>query len=224
MSAPAALRHPVLPPTLRRPLGAVSIACGLLAVALGVLYAGSATAGPLDTWASDTVKGHFPHGRPVAQLVDSGGEPIGVVVLAAALALTCIVAGRRRLAALAIASQGVLGAATSLVKPVLDRTIHGGFLSYPSGHTAGATGFAIVATLLLVGLLQVGRQVGLAIVLGGATVAGAVAAWAQTLLGAHYWTDTVGGLLMAVALIPPTAMVIDRIADRLFAVGGPSGR
>lgn len=217
-------RFPALPPRLRRPLGAVSAVCAPLVVLLGVIYAGSDAGSPLDDWATKTLADLFPGAVPFALLLDAGGEPRGVLTIAAVLAAICLVAGRRRLAVLAVASQVVLGAVTGLVKPIFDRTIHGGFLAYPSGHTAGATGFAIVVALLLIGTVGVGRPVALAIIAAVTAVVGGVAAWAQTLLVAHYMTDTVGGFLMAVALIPPTAMLIDRIADRLLAAWGPSAR
>ena len=114
--------------------------------------------------------------------------------------------------------------ATNLIKPVVDRTIHGGFLAYPSGHTAGATAFAIVAGLLLVSILQLGRWGGLLVVTAIAAAVGGVAAWAQIVLVAHYPTDAVGGFLMAAALVRAAAMLIDLLADRIVAVSRSSHR
>jgi undecaprenyl-diphosphatase len=39
--------------------------------------------------------------------------------------------------------------------------------------------------------------------------------WAQVGLGAHYPTDVLGGWCTALAVIPATAWLVDRTADRL---------
>jgi undecaprenyl-diphosphatase len=52
----------------------------------------------------------------------------------------------------------------------------------------------------------------LAALLGAALVVGALAAWAQAGLVAHYPTDTLGGWCTALAVVPATAWLIDRTA------------
>jgi undecaprenyl-diphosphatase len=44
--------------------------------------------------------------------------------------------------------------------------------------------------------------------------AGAAMAWSQIVLNTHYATDTVGGFCTALAVVPPTAWAIDRIAEK----------
>jgi undecaprenyl-diphosphatase len=39
--------------------------------------------------------------------------------------------------------------------------------------------------------------------------------WAQVVLGAHYATDALGGWCTALVVIPATAWLVDRTADRL---------
>jgi membrane-associated phospholipid phosphatase len=220
----SAPRRPALPPGSRRPLAAIALACSAGVVVIGVLVSGSSTPNTADRQILAVVERLLPAVGPGAYRVDFAGEPIGALTLMAILSVLCLVAGRWRLAALTIAGQGLIGGATNLIKPVVDRTIHGGFLAYPSGHTAGATAFAIVAGLLLVSVLQLGRWTGVLVVTGIAAAVGGVAAWAQMVLVAHYPTDTVGGFLMALALIPAAAALIDLLADRIPTVSRSSLR
>ena len=99
------------------------------------------------------------------------------------------------------------------MKPLAGRTINGGFLSFPSGHTATATAFALVATLVVVSR-KPARAWLLAVV---PVLAAGVMAWVQVLLNAHYPTDTLGGFCAALAVVPAVAWVVDRAMDRVGA-------
>lgn len=212
----SALARRAVSPHLRIPLAIVAACSALATLILGIRYAGTSEASPLDD-ALHTVAAAVSDSIPFALVIDAGGEPVGAITLIAIVAATCLVAGRWRLAVLTVAAQGLIGSTTNLVKPLFDRTIHGGFLSYPSGHTAGATAFAIVIGLLVVDVTSAGRRVGITVVLAAVAAVGAVAAWAQTVLVAHYPTDTVGGLTIGIALVPLAGFVIDAGADRLMA-------
>jgi len=113
---------------------------------------------------------------------------------------------------LLIAGAGIAVGATMLLKPLVGRTIHGGHLSYPSGHTAFATALALVAAMLATGRLGLGRAAGASLVLGAALVAGAATGWAQVALDAHYPTDALGGWLTALAAVPATAWLTSTTA------------
>lgn len=141
------------------------------------------------------------------------GDPLQVVVLTGLLAAVCLTLRRWRLAVVAVAGMGVAAVVATAIKPVVGRTIHGGFLAYPSGHTAAATVLAIVLMLLLVDLLGTGRLPGMLLILAGAGVAGAGAALSQIVLDVHYPTDTVGGFCVALVVVPATAYLVDRLAD-----------
>ncbi|GEL20816.1 hypothetical protein PA7_46530 [Pseudonocardia asaccharolytica DSM 44247 = NBRC 16224] len=193
----------------------MAIVAGLAGLAVAVLaarYAGSDTAGALDRRLRSDVTSLL--GRPSsgALVVDLFGEPMVVAVLVGVLAALCLALRRRALAAVAVVGPILTGAATTALKPVIGRTIHDGHLAYPSGHTAAVTALALVGMLLVVGLIRGGRAIGLLLVLGGAGVAGAAMAWAQIVLDAHYPTDTVGGFAMAMAVVPATALLVDRFA------------
>jgi membrane-associated phospholipid phosphatase len=130
----------------------------------------------------------------------------------------CMAVGRWRLALLTVTGQALIGSTTNLVKPLFDRTIHGPFLSYPSGHTAGATAFGLVVGLLVADLAHRRRPVAAVTVLGIACGAGVAAAWAQTVLTAHYATDTIGGMSFALALMIPLALILDAVVERLLGM------
>ena len=211
------LRAPAMPPRTGGFLGAISAAAALGLVTLGLAVAGTRSPAPVDEALRDAAGDGSPQLYETALAVDFLGEPLGVVLVATLLSAACLVLGRWRLAVLAVAGQGLMWVASSAVKPLFDRTIHGAHLSYPSGHTAGATAFALVVGFLVVGVLRPGRTAGIVAVLGVSLVCGLAAAWAQTVLAAHYATDTLGGFCLAVAVVPPLAVIVDRVADRLLA-------
>jgi membrane-associated phospholipid phosphatase len=215
------LRPPVLPTVLRRPLLLTAALCALAWLGIGALFAGTSAASPLD----DAIRGFatsVSDSFGFALLMDSGGEPKGAAILIVLISVVCVVCKRWRLAMVTVTSQGVIGSLTNLVKPLFDRTIHGPFLSYPSGHTAGATAFALVVMILLVDLTRARRSIAFAVVLGGSWAVGVVAAWAQTLLEAHYATDTIGGLFFATAVVVALGVLIDAVVDKL--TGSPRPR
>lgn len=200
---------------LRRPVAAVAVGSAMVVALLGVAYSGDRAAGPVDRGVQSAVDGALPPARTVALLVDILGAPPVVGVLAVVLAAICAVTGRRRLAVVAIAGPVLTGVATTvLLKPAVGRTIYNGHLAYPSGHTAAVTALALVLALLAVDLFRTGRPAAVAAVVGTATAAGATMAWAQITLGAHYPTDTLGGFCCALAIVPGTAYLVDRAAER----------
>ena len=67
---------------------------------------------------------------------------------------------------LVVAAQAAIWTTDELVKPIFDRTIHGEHFAYPSGHTAGATAFALVIGLMVAELIGLGRAGRLLVVLG----------------------------------------------------------
>ncbi|MFJ9349288.1 phosphatase PAP2 family protein [Streptomyces sp. NPDC101237] len=212
----------VLPPALRARLGAVAVLAALVVVVLGVLFAGHGEPGRVDRWlvapTADSVRGPWRH---VALALDFLGEPVGSVLLVVACGAVCLLRRRLRAAVLVVAGVGVTVGATTLLKQVVGRTIHGaGNLSYPSGHTAFLTTLAVMATLPAADRPGVGRAAGTALVLAASLAAGAAMGWAEVALGAHYPTDALGGWCTALAVTPATAWLVDRLADRTAVTGG----
>ncbi len=199
-----------MPSSLHKPIGAVAILSGVMVVVLAAQYAGDSAAGGADRWAQNAVTAWWPPGRG-ALAIDFVGEPLGVVVFTGLLVATCLALGRWRLTVVAVIGLGVTGALTTGIKPIVGRTIHEGFLAYPSGHTATATVLALVVMLLVVDLLACGRRSGALLVFSGAGLGGATMALSQIALGAHYPTDTLGGFCVAMVVVPATAYLVDHV-------------
>ncbi|MFI6855372.1 phosphatase PAP2 family protein [Streptomyces sp. NPDC050416] len=205
----------VLPPALRASLGIVAALAAPVVVVLGVLVAGHSEPGRVDRWVvRPTADSVGPPWRYVALGTDFLGEPVGAAAVVLAVVAGCLLVRWPRAAVLVVGGAGMsVGAATSL-KPLVGRTIHGdGNLSYPSGHTAFLTAFAVVVALLAAGRFRLGRTAGTLLVLAAALVAGAAMGWAQVALGAHYPTDVLGGWCTALAVVPATAWLVDQVAD-----------
>ncbi|WP_327679373.1 phosphatase PAP2 family protein [Streptomyces sp. NBC_00467] len=202
----------VLPPSLRASLGFVAALAALVVVVLGLLYAGHSEPGRVDVRIQSAVGDVRSPWREVALAIDFLGEPAGAMLVVAAVT-GCLLLRRPRAAVFLVAGAGTTVATTTLLKPLVGRTIHGADnLSYPSGHTAFFTALALVAALLATGRFGLGRTARTLTVLTAALVAGVAMGWAQVALGSHYPTDVIGGWCTALAVIPATAWPADRIA------------
>ncbi|MEV6199551.1 phosphatase PAP2 family protein [Streptomyces sp. NPDC051771] len=203
----------VLPGPLRGWLGAVAGLAALAVAVLGAWYGGAGGPGRVDVRVRGLLGDTGASWRELAEAADFLGEPAGAAGLVAVGLLGCLVARRPRAAVLLVGGVGVSVAATTLLKPVVGRTIHGGYLAFPSGHTAFLTAFALVVALVVSGRLGLGRTAGLSLVLAAGVAGGAVMGWAQIVLDAHYPTDVLGGWCTAFAVVPAVALSIDRLAD-----------
>lgn len=202
---------------MRARLVPIAVLAALVVAVIGVLYSGHGEPGSADARIQSAVNGVRPPWRRVALALDFLGEPVGAAMLALAVVAGCLLLRRPRAAVLTVAGTAATVATTTLLKPLVGRTINGGYLSYPSGHTAFLTAVALVVALLATGRFGLGRTAGTSLVLAAALVAGAAMGWAQVALGAHYATDALGGWCTALAVIPATAWLVDRTADRLAA-------
>ncbi|MET7646481.1 phosphatase PAP2 family protein [Streptomyces sp. NPDC005426] len=214
----------LLPPSLRVRLALTAALAALVVALLGVLHAHDSEPGVVDARIGAAVDGAGQPWRYAALATDFLGEPAGAATLVVAAVTACLLLRRPRAAVLVVAGVGVPVGTTTLLKHLVGRTIHDGNLSYPSGHTAFATGLALVAALLATGRLGLGRAAGTSLVLGASLVAGATMGWAQVLLGAHYPTDVLGGWCTALAVVPATAWLVDRTAGRLPGRTADPGR
>ncbi|WP_224389422.1 phosphatase PAP2 family protein [Pseudonocardia sp. ICBG1293] len=203
---------------LQRPAPLIVAAAVAVVVVLAGIHRGDAAAGRLDRGADAVLDalGRGP-GTLLTHAVPFGSPPV-VVLSALLLAGAALVLRRPRLAALAVVGPGLTGVTTTVLKPLVGRTIAtptaAGY-AFPSGHTGGAVSIGLLVALLLVGLLPVVRTGPAVAVLAATTlVAGGAVGAGMVRIGAHYPTDTVGGLCSALALGLGAATVIDRIADR----------
>ena len=205
-AAPAALPVP-----LRTPIAIVSVLAAVVVVVLAILHFDDSSLTGIDAVLLPPIDGvEFPW-RFVALTFDFGGEPIGSVILVGALTLALIALRRFRSALLTVLGVLITVGVTSVLKPIVGRTIHGEFLSFPSGHTALATTLALVVPFVLVDKLMLGRGAGLLLVLGLALVGGLAMGWAEVALGAHYPTDALGGFCTSLVVVPVTAWLVDRV-------------
>ncbi|GAA2297010.1 phosphatase PAP2 family protein [Streptomyces kunmingensis] len=215
----------VLPPPLRAHLAVIAALAALVVAVVGVMYAGHSESGTVDRWfvlpTEDSVR---PPWRHVALAIDFLGEPAGAALLVVAAVAVCLSLRRPRAAVFVVAGPGAAVVAATLIKSLVGRTIHGADnLSYPSGHTAFLTAFALTVALLVTGRPGFGRAAGTSLVLAAALIAGVAMGWAQVALSAHYPTDALGGWCTALALVPATGWLIDRTADRLHNSGRRPG-
>uniref|UniRef100_UPI003D725C56 phosphatase PAP2 family protein n=1 Tax=Streptomyces qinglanensis TaxID=943816 RepID=UPI003D725C56 len=200
----------VLAPPLRASSGPAAALAALLVAVLGVRYAGDSEPGSVEARIRAVVEGAGPPWRQLAVAVDFLGEPAGAAMLVAAAVTGCLLVRWVRAAALTVVGTGLAVGTTTLLKHLVGRTINGGYLSYPSGHTAFATALALAVALPVVGRLGLGRAAGTLLVCAAALVGGAAMGWAQVALGAHYPTDALGGWCTALAVTPAAARLIDR--------------
>jgi undecaprenyl-diphosphatase len=187
---------------------AVLLAAGTFAV-LAVRFAGT---GPDDMSRVDRafLRPRF-RGRSVLEALTWIGAPETVVAVAVLASAVAFWLGRRRLAAVALIGPGLTGLATTLLKPVIDRTVVDGELAFPSGHTAGAAALGLVAAIAVIGVLRP-RPAGALALLAASVVPAAIAGTGMVLLGAHYPTDVLGGYATAVAVVLGVALAVDAAA------------
>ena len=194
-----------LPDRVAPPLGVVSVLAAVALVTLGFVFAGQSVGASMDVGIRADLRALGEPWHQIALVIDWTGEPVGATLVFATLVIVFLRKGNRRAAFLAVAGPAAAVVVTTGMKPLVGRTINDGFLSFPSGHTASATAFALVVTMVA------GRVWVMALV---TVLAAAAMAWAQVLLNAHYPTDTIGGFCAALAVVPAVAWVVDRVADR----------
>ncbi|HET6286929.1 MAG TPA: phosphatase PAP2 family protein [Amycolatopsis sp.] len=205
---------PAFPPRARIPLWALGAFGFVVALVLGLRYAGTSHTAGLDALVLpvvDRVQGPLWY---LATAIDFAGEPVGAIVVMALFGWVCVRHRRPRTAIVLVAASGVTVALTTGLKPLIGRLIHGEFLSYPSGHTAFAVTVATVVALLVIDVRGLGAVGGAGVLVGSVAFSGLAMGWAEVALGAHYPTDTFGGFGVAVAVVPVVAWAVDRLTRR----------
>jgi len=208
--------RPALPRGTRRPLAVAGVLGALVAVALGVAFAGQATGSGLDVRASAALElprtfSSLPY--LISWAVQTLSDPIPALLLILLLVGVCIRLRRRRLAVLAVAAPVLADLVVIAAKHLVGRTIHGS-LTYPSTHSAQAAALAMVTALLVVDLLGLEDAAAVALVLGTGGGVALVMGWALVAGSVHYATDILGGFCVAVAAFSATALCIDPLGNR----------
>ncbi len=170
----------------RRPT--ILAVCGLLALAIGLVFAGDHEASGIDDAARSAITG-WPHGVLRALVVPT--EPYVLLPALALLCAWCLRASRQWDALFVVLGPSIAVATnTWLLKPLFDRW-KGDTLVYPSGHTVGMVATLAVVFMLATGLTRTITGTVGAVLLIGVTI-GMIG------LGYHYLTDIVGGTCYAV--------------------------
>ncbi|HEY5454211.1 MAG TPA: phosphatase PAP2 family protein [Acidothermaceae bacterium] len=204
-------RRPLL---ARRGLAVVIVVAAVLGTAaLGVRYGQKRTPGRLDQHLDAAIQRRLAgHPHLVVHIVDLA-DPGSIIVICALLCALFLFLNRTRLAVLAIAGPGLAGGLVDFVlKPLFNRHI-GASLSFPSGHTAATASLALVVSCAMIGPGRLPWPSVLRwLITAAATACVPVMAIALVAGGYHYATDTMGGLLVAIASGLSVALVIDMIA------------
>jgi membrane-associated phospholipid phosphatase len=186
----------------RSPRRLAALAAGvalLLAVGLGILVSvRSLDPEGLDAeWMEEIVAHRSPAWEVPARIFDFvGGGWFGVLAVPVAVAVAFLIARRSWAAVTFIFGCGVSSGVVQLLKVVLGRhrpleilvPLDSG--SFPSGHVANAATVMVLLALLL-------RRRWIAVAGAGYVV---LMALSRTYLGAHWVTDTIGGMLVGSAM------------------------
>jgi undecaprenyl-diphosphatase len=195
------------------------LAVGVVAVPLALLVRGGY--GPLlsvdrdVSAAAERAVAGSPALLRAAEAVTLLGDPIGITVVAAGLALVLWRRGHARLALYVVAARlGAIVLSQGLkhlvdrARPVFDVPVAEALgPSFPSGHALGSAVFWTTCAVLLVP--RVGRPRRL---LAGAVLVAVLVAASRVLLGVHYLSDVTGGLLLGLgwAAVCTAVFVLDR--------------
>ena len=193
-------------------------ACVAVAAVLATLFAGRGKPGWLDSVMDPqfrALQARFP--AVVNGLPDFGTlKPVTLMTLA--LVLVCVATRRWSGAILAaVAEPAATGLTEYVLKPSIGQQMWWGTShSYPSGHATGMFALAAICAVLL--LDPPGRRVAggirLLLVFIALLLAAAVAV-AMVAIGAHTFTDAVGGAAVGIGVVVACALALDLVAEVL---------
>lgn len=199
--------------------GVVTAGCAVVVVTLGVLFARQSTADGFDRAVDAPVITWFAGRHDLAGWLALPGTPIPAVALSAAIAVACLIAGRRNGAVLAVTAVPVaVGLNEALLKPLVHRTYLGQVV-YPSGHTTTVFALAAVLTVLLLGSGTAVRVLIPVAYLVAVTVVVAVIG-----LRYHYFTDTAAGAALGTGTVCGLALLLDLPAVSRWLGPRPTGQ
>ena len=168
----------------------------------------------VSAWAERAVSGSSALLR-VSQAVTLLGDPVGITVVAAVLALVLWRRGSGRLALYVVAARvGALVLSQGLkhlvdrARPVFDAPVAEALgPSFPSGHALGSAVFWTTCAVLLAP--RVRRPV---LLLAGAVLVAVLVSASRVLLGVHFLSDVTGGLLLGLgwAAVCTAVFVLER--------------
>jgi membrane-associated phospholipid phosphatase len=203
---------PLLAVSARSRAGVLLAGCAVLIAVLGVVFARQSTADRFDHAVDSPVITWFAGHHALALWLAFPGTTIPAVALSAALAIGCLLTGRRRGAVLAILAVPVTAGLTDgLVKPLVHRTYIGQVV-YPSGHTATIFALAATVTVLLLAPPRPAMPRPLRVLILAVAYLACVAVVVGVIaVRFHYFTDTVAGAAVGIGTVCGLALVLDLI-------------
>jgi membrane-associated phospholipid phosphatase len=202
-----------------RPAAAVLLAgCAAVTVVLGVHYAGGTQAGWLDSIVDPRFaaeRSRFPALLPRLEDLGTLGP---VTLMTLALILACLATRRWSGAILAaIAEPAAVCLTEYVLKPAIGR-VADGWLSFPSGHATSTFALAAICAVLLTGPdRRLPRALRWLLILAAFAVAAAVAAVMVT-IGAHYFTDVIGGAAVGIGVVLACALALDLVMGQVMLI------
>jgi membrane-associated phospholipid phosphatase len=207
-----------------RPWAVVLLAgCAILVAVLGVVFAHQDTADGFDHAVDAPIVTAFSGHSGLAGLLAFPGTTIPAVVLSAAMAVACLLAGRVNGVVLAaVAVPATVGLTDGLLKP----WVHRSYLdqpAYPSGHTASITALAATAVVLLLASGHPARWLRILIL---AVTSLLIVSVVVGVIGItfHYFTDTVAGAAVGIGTVCALALLLDLRPPRRDAHPGNTAR
>jgi membrane-associated phospholipid phosphatase len=205
--------RPLLPGPLRLPAASLLAACVAVTAVLGMSIAGRGLPEWLDSAFDPRIQaalGRFPS---LLNWLPDLGTLGPVTLMTLALVLACLATRRWTGAVLAaVAEPAATGLTEYVLKPSLGQAIG---QSFPSGHATSMFALAAICAVLLVDppRRQVPGTVRLLLIFMALLLAAAVAA-AMVAMGAHRFTDAVGGAAVGIAVVLACALTLDLVASR----------
>jgi membrane-associated phospholipid phosphatase len=205
--------RPLLPGPLRLPAASLLAACVAVTAVLGMSIAGRGLPEWLDSAFDPRIQaalGRFPS---LLNWLPDLGTLGPVTLMTLALVLACLATRRWTGAVLAaVAAPAATGLTEYVLKPSLGQAIG---QSFPSGHATSMFALAAICAVLLVDppRRQVPGTVRLLLIFMALLLAAAVAA-AMVAMGAHRFTDAVGGAAVGIAVVLACALTLDLVASR----------
>ena len=202
--------RPLLRDARRTRAWPVLTGCVIVIAALGLLLREQARPDGLDSAVDTAMVASFSGHQGVLPWLALPGSTVPLIAVSIAIAVGCLVAGRRNGVILAVTAVPVTAFLDDRVlKHLVDRT-HFGQLSFPSGHTASAMTLATVLGVLLHDpARRTATRVTRAAVVVVACAVTALVAVGVIGLRWHYFTDTVGGVALGTGTVLALALLID---------------
>ena len=211
----------LLPGPLRAAAAALLAACVTVTVVLGVHIVGSSLPGWLDSAFDPRIRASLSRFPTLLDWLPDFGTLGPVALMTLALVAACVVTRRWSGAVLAAFAVPVaVGLTEYVLKPSIGEAIGQAF---PSGHATGMFALAAICAVLLVDPphRRVPGAVRLLLVLTALLFAVAVAA-AMVAIGAHSFTDAVGGAAVGAGVVLACALTVDLVTSLLRR--GPAAR